>query len=407
MHIFPKAEDYPSGSTRHDCQGSRPPACHVLPRGFLWNEGNQSGARPVHFAVALLLAFWVLLAKPPVQAQTPTDADWTITTVAGTRESGYNYKTGDGGPAVEATLDYASAVAVDGAGNLYIAEQNQDRIRRVDPKGTITTFAGTGDHGYSGDGGPAVKARLRYPNDVAVDGAGNVYIASWLPARSPASPVRKVDSTGTITTIPGEFMSDVVAVDGAGNLYIVDSNPTSATLNVVRKVDTAGSTTTVAGIERMIGPTGDGVRAVETPLPQVFDLAVDDAGNLYIAAGHSVHKVDSAGIITTVAGWRGEEGNWDGSGDGVRAVGAPLNGAIAVTVDRAGNLFIADKHNCRIRRVDSTGTINTIAGGECGKNSWTAGQVVEGVFRDMQHVAVDGAGNLYVADGIRILKVHP
>ena len=116
MHNFAKAEDNPSGCDR---QGSRPPVCHVLPNGFLLNDADQSGRRLARFTVALLLAFCVLLANPPSRAQTPAGAYWTITTVAGTGERGYS---GDGGPAVEAKLQFPKGLAVDGAGNLYIAD---------------------------------------------------------------------------------------------------------------------------------------------------------------------------------------------------------------------------------------------------------------------------------------------
>ena len=199
----------------------------------------------------LLLAVLIPLGTvaqlpPPSSAQ-----EFTITTIAGTppRAPG-----GDGGPAVEAKLSSPAGVAVDGAGNVYIADWGNRRIRRVDPSGIITTIAGTGESGSSGDGGPAVEAKLSSPAGVAVDGAGNVYISDPGDYR-----IRRVDPSGIITTIAGTgvrgFIGDGgpaveakldgprgIAVDGAGNVYIADSGS-----NRIRRVDASGIITTIAG----------------------------------------------------------------------------------------------------------------------------------------------------------------
>ena len=311
------------------------------------------------------------------------DSTGTITTIAGTGELGFS---GDGGPAVEAELYNPYGVAVDGAGNLYIADTFNHRIRKVDSSGVITTIAGTGERGFSGDEGPAVEAWLYNPYGVAVDGAGNLYIADTDNHR-----IRKVDSTGTITTVAGTgergFGGDGgpataaqlappagVAVDGAGNLYIADRGN-----HRIRKVDSTGTITTVAGTgERGFG--GDGGPATAARLTFPRGVAVDSAGNLYIVdrGNHRIRKVDSAGVITTVAG----TGERDFSGDGGPAVEAELYYPLGVAVDEAGNLYIADTDNHRIRKVDSTGTITTIAAGLYYPNG----------------VAVDEAGNLYIAD---------
>ena len=275
-----------------------------------------------------------------------------INTVAGNGTAGFS---GDGGPATSASLNNPLEVAVDAAGNLYIADRANNRIRKVDTSGTITTVAGTGTAGFSGDGGPAISASLNRPFGMAVDSAGNLFIADTSNQR-----VRKVDTTGTITTVAGNgtaaFSGDSgpatsaslnspagVAVDSAGNLFIVD------TLNQrVRKVNTSGTITTVAG-NGTGGFSGDGGPATSASLNSPNDVAVDSAGNLFIAdiSNHRVRKVDTTGTITTVAG----NGTGGFSGDGGPAASASLFGPNDVAVDSAGNLFIAEQINHRIRKV--------------------------------------------------------
>ena len=210
---------------------------------------------------------------------------------------------GDEGSAVEAQLNRPDRVAVDRAGNLYIADQSNHSIRKVDATGTITTIAGTGARGFSGDEGPAAEAQLAYPHAVSVDGAGNLYIADTSNHR-----VRKVDATGTITTIAGT---------GAR------------------------------------GFSGDEGPAAEAQLAYPHAVSVDGAGNLYIAdtSNHRVRKVDATGTITTIAG-TGARGF---SGDEGPAAEAQLAYPHAVSVDEAGNLYIADTFNQRIRKVEPPG----------------------------------------------------
>ena len=262
---------------------------------------------------------------------------------------------GDEGPATAARLTFPFGVAVDGAGNLYIADSSNHRIRKVDATGTITTVAGTGEFGFGGDEGPATAAQLFLPIGVAVDGTGNLYIADAGNQR-----IRKVDATGTITTVAGtgerDFSGDEglataaqldfpfgVAVDGTGNLYIVDTYN-----HRIRKVDATGTITTIAGTgERDF--SGDGGPAVRAALYFPIGVAVDSAGNLYIAdsSNHRIRKVDATGTITTIAG----TGEFGFSGDGGPAVLARLAFPGSVTVDGTGNLYIADTENHRIRKL--------------------------------------------------------
>ena len=317
------------------------------------------------------------------------DTSGIITTVAG---SGKRGDSGDGGPAVAAQLLSPTEVAVDRAGNLYIADSGNNRIRRVDRSGIITTVVGTGESGHRGDNGAAVEAQLHAPNDIEVDSAGNLYIAD-----SGNDRIRRVDTAGIITTIAtvGPFPRGL-AVDGSGNVYIADTLH-----DRILKMDPSGIITRIAGTEKTNiyipgGYSGDNGPAVEAQLYAPFDIAVDRAGNLYISdnGNNRIRRVDRSGIITTVAG-TGEQGY---SGDGGPAVEARLWDPRGMAVDGGGNLFIVETYNYRIRRVNRAGTITTIAGIGESDYSGDGGPAVLARLYDPAGMAVDGAGNLYVAD---------
>jgi uncharacterized protein YjiK len=323
----------------------------------------------------------------------------TITTVAGNGSYGFS---GDGGPATNASLSYPTGVAVDAAGNLYIADRNNSRVRRVSTSGTITTFAGTGMFGFSGDGGPATGAMLHNPYGVAVDTAGNLYIADYFNSR-----VRKVSTSGMITTVAGNgfFGSSgdggpatsaslsypsSVAVDAAGNVYIADTYNSR-----VRKVSSSGTITTVAG-NGTSGFSGDGGPATSARLRDPQGVAVDAAGNLYIAdsSNNRVRKVSASGTITTIAG-TGSPGFF---GNGLPGTRAFLYGPSGVAVDTAGNLYIADSSNNRVRKVSTSGTITTVAGNGSSGHWGDGGTATNAGLASPWGVAVDAAGNLYIAD---------
>ncbi|MGH3901536.1 MAG: protein kinase domain-containing protein [Pseudonocardiaceae bacterium] len=335
------------------------------------------------------------------------DQNGTITTVAG---AGPSYP-GDGGPATQALLSNPRLAYVDKAGVLYIADSRNHRIRRADPGGDITTIAGNGTAGYSGDGRLAIEAQLNNPHRLTADPAGNVYIADTDNHR-----VRKVTPDGKITTIAGigggSFSGDKgqataadlryprgLALGDDGSLYIADGGN-----DVVRRVDPAGIITTVVG-NGTRGFSGDGGPAVQAQLFSPSQVDIDRDGNLYIAdqGNDRIRRVDRAGIITTVAG-NGAEGF---SGDGGLARDAQLNNVWAVAVDSAGNLYIADADNHRIRKVDSSGRITTIAGVGTAGSSGDRGPAAKAQLNAPVGVSLDATGALYVAesDGNRIRKI--
>ncbi len=324
------------------------------------------------------------------------DTNGIITIVAGSREYG------DEGPATEANLYMPTGAAIDACGNLYIADNYNQRIRKVDTNGVITTVAGNGIEGYSGDGGPATGAQLHYPSGMAVDTLGNLYIADWGNNR-----VRKVDTNGIITTAAGNGIEGYsgdggpatqaqlgyppgVAVDTQGNLYIADDYN-----HRIRKVDTNGIISTFAG-NGIGGFGGDGGPATQAQLLWPSGVAVDTLGNLYIADTYNnrIRKVDKNGTITTVAG----NGDEDYGGDGGPAVQAALQFPLDVAIDASGNLYIADYYNYRIRKVDTNGIITTVAGNGEEGYSGDGGPATQAMLFEPQGVAVDASGNLYIAD---------
>lgn len=270
---------------------------------------------------------------------------------AGTGENNYG---GDGGKATKASLAYPVDIVFDAEGNLYVADGFNHRVRKVDKAGIVTTVAGSGEEGYSGDGGKAVKAKMTYPAGIAVDAEGNLYIADQFNHR-----IRRVDKAGIITTVAGIGQysdrgdrgkavkaglaepSDVAA-DAEGNLYIADYWN-----GCVRKVNEAGVITTVVRREEVSGPDG---------------ISVDSQGNLYIveSSANRISKMDKSGVVKVVAG-SGREGY---SGDGGKAVKARLRGVGHIAADTEGNLYIADWDNHCVRRVNQAGIITTVIAGK-------------------------------------------
>lgn len=331
-----------------------------------------------------------------------------ITTVAGSTIAGFS---GDGGDALGARFKNIARVAFDAAGNLYILDRGNNRVRRVDAAtGIVNTIAGNGIAGFSGDGGPAINASINSPDDVEVDAAGNVFITDRNNHR-----IRRVDmTTGIITTVAGKGTSGVgvdgvlattssvsspldAAFDNAGNLLIVDST------RRIRRVDMAtGIITTVAGngvscVDNAL-LTGEGGAATSASLCKPVGVAVDPSGNLIIADNSNcrIRRVDATtGIITTLAG----NGTFQYSGDGFAATSGSLAFVPGIATDCAGNLYVADNQNSRVRRIDAaTGILSTVAGtGNFGLTG-DGGPATGANFVYPYDVAVDAAGNLFIAD---------
>jgi len=332
-----------------------------------------------------------------------------ISTVAGNGTAGYS---GDGGAATVAQLYYPAGVAVDSAGNIYIADYNNNRIRKVNTSGIISTVAGNGTAGYSGDGGAATAAQLSNPFSVAVGSTGNIYIADGSNNR-----IRKVNTSGIISTVAGNGTAGYsgdggaataaslsspygVAVDSAGNIYIADRSN-----NRIRKVNTSGIISTVAG-NGALGYSGDGGAATAAQLSSPHRVTVDSSGNIYIAdtGNYRIRKVNTSGIISTVAG-NGTQGY---SGDGGAATAAQINNPYGVAVDSAGNIYIADNGNKRIRKVNTSGIISTVAGNGTGGYLGDGGVATAAQLNNPYGVTVDNNGNIYIADtsNRRIRKVN-
>ncbi len=378
----------------------------------------------------------VLLAIAASAAVAAAQTGYRITTIAGFGDCG------DGGPAAMARLGAPEGLAVDAAGNLYIADALDHRVRKISPDGVVTTVAGTGRAGFRGDGGPATAARLNAPYGLAVDSGGNLYIADLGNAR-----IRKVSTEGIISTVAGgdgEFVQPRdLAIDVAGNLYISDFGGHS-----VYRLTPGGVLSRIAGTGSAGSVEDDmAVNAAFAPLNSPAGLAVDRFGALYIAdsGNHRVRKVVN-GILTTVpypegvlntptgiafdaAGSlhvadKGTSAVWKFapvpvrvagtgfpgySGDGGPATEARFNQPRAIVFDPTGHLYIADTNSGvgLVRRVSPSGVVEAFAGGREFRPAGDNGPALAAHLEAPTGLALDGAGNLYVADraGHRVRKI--
>ena len=351
------------------------------------------------FALAILSSPLFAIAQSCVTAT-------NISTSAGSHVNGYS---GDGGMANAATMGSPYGVAADAAGNVYIAEYFNNVIRKVDPSGIISTIAGNGSAGFSGDGGPATAAQLNGPRGITLDGSGNMYIADKFNER-----IRKIDATGTITTIAGNglhgglnnqpFGNDgpataasltypaSVALDCSGNMYIADLGS-----ETVRKIDATGTITLFAGTYAG-GYNGDGIAATSAQLNEPTCVLADCAGNVYIADSwnNRIRMVNTAGNISTIAG----NGVPAYGGDGGAATSASLWIPTSITLDACGNLYICDWQNNVVRKVTGT-TISTFAG--TNYSNWHGYDGDDHAADSAElylpaSLAIDGTGNVYIAD---------
>jgi sugar lactone lactonase YvrE len=363
--------------------------------------------------------------------------DGLVRTIAGTGVAGF---TGDGGPATSAELNTPIAVTPDNEGNIFIADQGNNRIRKIDASGTISTVAGNGTANYGGDGGLAVSAELQHPQDLVVDVNGNLYVSDSWNYR-----VRKITAQGIISTVAGNGQHPYpaqdneraagtdqplnlpagLAVDAKGNLYISDSGA-----DRVFVVDPDGTISTYAGTGT-IGVIQDGSPATATPIQFPTGLALDGLGDLIIASESGTLEVEPSGTLSFISS--GENvyygavgfnqnslyvayrnsiyavanpsappiaGAWQtgDSGDGGPATQALFYYPAAIAVDKNSNLYIADQNDYKIRKVAPDGTISHVAGtGQMG-DSGDGGPAASAAIGLITGLAFDPMGNLYLAD---------
>ena len=331
-----------------------------------------------------------------------------IYTYAGTGINGY---TGNGNAATLARVSHPYNIATDCDGNTFIADFENAVVRKVSPTGVISTIAGTGVIGYSGDDGPATSATMSHPDGIALDAAGNVYFTDFN-----NHVVRRISTSGIITRVAGSLANGYdgdggvatsaklsypsgLTIDGAGNFFIADNAN-----NVIRKVTPSGIITTVAG-NNIPGYTGDGGAATAARLNSPKNVHADGSGNLYISdfGNQVVRKVDAAGIITTFAG----NGITGYSGDGGPATLAKLDHPYGITTDGSGNVYFSEYTNSIVRKVNLSGIISTIAGDHTIGYGGDGGPALLAQLNQPMGLSRDCAGRIFIADNanyaVRIL----
>jgi streptogramin lyase len=331
------------------------------------------------------------------QQRPGTNPDYTISLFAG----GPVGFAGDGGQASTVRFNDAAGLAIDRAGTMYIADEHNHRIRMITSAGQVTTIAGTGAEATGGDGGPAHLAQLNTPSAVAVDAAGTIYVAEYSSNR-----VRKITG-GVISTLAGP--SDLlkapkgIAVTSAGDVFVAALGS-----NRVVRISPQGAIRPFAGTgQSAFG--GDGVLAVNTPLNGPFDVAVDSVGNVYIAEFNRIRKVGRDGLVTTIAG--GED---QGSASDGPAKTARFRSIYALTVDRAGNVYVCDTNNHVVRKISAAGVVATIAGNGASRYSCSEqlhpGESKPAMALDLRApsgVAISPGGEVFVSNGDCIVRLTP
>ena len=360
-----------------------------------------------------------LIASLPLLCQAQTFPTYTISAAVGNGTAGFS---GDGSSAVNAELNFPSSVVVDGSGNLYICDQANYRIRKVDTSGNISTIAGTGTSGNTGDTKAATSAEIGSAGGIAVDSSGNIYFSD-----TAQNLIRKISTSGIITAFAGtgasgfsgdttQYLIDYnkannittvllatsakinsptgIAVDSKGNVYFSDTGN-----NRIRRVSVTDSTVTTVAGDGTGAYYGDGAGAFYAEINHPTAMVFDASDNLYFAdsLNHRIRKIAAAdGTISTVAGF-GQPGK---AGDGGLAVNALLHYPSSVSVDHAGNLYIADLVNNRVRMVNTNGIISTIAGSGRFGNGGDGGPALAATMYFPCSVAVNSTGTVYVIDNL-------
>jgi hypothetical protein len=351
---------------------------------------------------ALITVFALVFTEEHSNAQ-------TISTYAGTGTVGYS---GSGGPATSAMIYHPHGCTIDGAGNLYFSDYENNCVRKVTPSGTITTIAGNGTAGYSPDGTTATSASIYHPFDVAIDASGTIYFTEVV-----NHIVRKINAAGQLVTIAGVYgvsgssgdggpataahltNPSGLVIDASGNVIVVDQFS-----HCVRKINTSGIISTIAG-DGSVAFSGDGGPATAASLSYPNFINLDNSGNLLLTdnGNHRIRKITPAGIISTIIG----NGSTSFSGDGGPATAASLQYPGSAFMDAAGNIWVADNLHNRIRKVNTTGIISTVAGNGIAGYSGDGGPATTAKINGAVDVVVDAAGSFYISDfsNNRIRKV--
>jgi len=338
------------------------------------------------------------IEQGPCPGHTSENSTWTVSTLAGSGTAGFANGTG-----TAAQFNEQRGVAVDGSGNLYVADWRNHRVRKISPAGVVTTFAGSGTAGYANGTGTA--AQFNEPYDIAIDSAGVLYVAD-----ADNNRIRKITPAGVVTTLAGSgsygfangtgtaaqfAYPEGIAVDSSGNVYVCDNDNER-----IRKITPAGVVTTLAGSG--VAGFADGMgTAARFNNPE--GITIDAAGNLYVAdrENHRIRKITPAGVVTTLAG-SGVAGFANGTG-----TAAQFNKPTGLAIDADGSIYVADSENNRIRKITSTGVVTTIAGSGIYGHVDGPGSVAE--FTHPLNLAIDDSGIIYVSDSYesRIRKIEP
>jgi len=330
-----------------------------------------------------------------------------VTTIAGNGTAGYG---GDGGAATAATFDKPGALVFDGSGNIYVADGLNFCVRKINSVGIITTIVGDGINGYSGDGGQATAAKVSGVKQIAIDGSGNMFIAD-----AGNNVIREINSSGIISTVAGNgtagFSGDGgnatnaelnsplgVGIDNFGNIIIADNNN-----QTIRMVNPSGIITTIAGTPGTSGYSGDGGNATMAKLSSPQNIITDISGNIYISEGGNdiIRIINSSGIIRTFAG----NGTSGYSGDGSAATNAEFSLPIGMSIDCSGNFFIADANNNVIRKINTSNIVSTIVGNGTSGYSGNGGAATAALMSNPNGVAIDENENIYVGEiGNQIIR---
>ena len=370
---------------------------------YTWLPGNYTTptiavAPSVNTVYTLSVADNACPAKTFTYAVTVGNCKEIITTIAGNGTYGF---TGDGGAATSAEITSPYSVATDKQGNLYIADNYNNRIRKVSVSGIITTIAGNGTAGYTGDGGQATAAELKYPQAIAFDNNGNIFIADSYNNR-----IRKINTAGIISTYAGNgtlgYSGDGgpataaklhypsgMALDGVGNLYFAEPNN-----HAIRMINTSGIITTIAGTGTA-GYSGNAGLATAAMLNYPQNVVIDNYGNMFISDvnNNCIRKINTMGIISTYAGT--DTAGYTGNGG--QAGLADINVGW-VAIDKQSNIYLVEQYTNDVRKIDNTGIISLVAGNLTGGYSGDGGPAVLAQLKQPSAVCLDTMGNIYIAD---------